>query len=253
MRVSAPKDGVARLFSVLCWVLALVGLTLTVTTADHPNGAQPHETALLLGVLAAYLVADSSQIHVNVRQHVLSVALSDLPLVVGLLLLDHRWLLAARLLSAVAVFVLQRRAISKSAFNLCLFTAEIGLASLLLDLLPITDAATPGQWVATYLMVLGVGSVVALVIGLAIRLLGTHLAGRDLVVLLVSVFALAAAAVTGYRCGIGLHRYRLPSAAFLLLVTLVIGVILDLDRPQRGLINVDQSAMLDLRAAIARP
>ena len=186
MRVSAPKDGVARLFTALCWVLALVGLTLTATTANHPNGAHQHETVLLLGILVAYLVADSSQIHVNVRQHVLSVALTDLPLVVGLLLLDHRWLLAARLLSAGAVFVLQRRAISKSAFNLCLFTAEIGLGSLLLDLLPITDAATPGQWVATYLMVLVVGSVVALVIGLAIRLLGTHLAARDLVVLLVS-------------------------------------------------------------------
>ena len=72
----------------------------------------------------------------------------------------------------------------------------------------------------------------------------------EIVVLLVSAFALAAAAVTGYRCGIGHHRYRLPSAAFLLLVTLVIGVILDLDRPQRGLITVDQGAMLDLRASM---
>ncbi len=186
MRVSAPQVGVARLFIVLCWALALLGLALTVTTAEPPDGAQEHRTVLLLGVLVAYLVADSSQIHVNVRQHVLSVALSDLPLVVGLLLLDHRWLLAARLLSAVSVFVLQRRAVSKSVFNLCLFAAEIGLGSMLVGLLPITDAATPGQWVATYLLVLTVASVVALVIGLAIRLLGTHLAARDLAVLLVS-------------------------------------------------------------------
>ncbi len=75
----------------------------------------------------------------------------------------------------------------------------------------------------------------------------------EIVVLMVSIFALAAAAVTGYRCGIGLHRYRLPNAAFLVLIVLVIGVIIDLDRPQRGLITVDQAPMLDLRAGIVRP
>ncbi|MEO7744692.1 MAG: sensor domain-containing phosphodiesterase [Actinomycetota bacterium] len=182
----AAVTGRALSFGVLCWALALVGLALTVTTAIPPNADQPHRIPLLLGVLVAYLVADSSQIHVNVRQHLLSVSLSDLPLVVGLLLLDHRWLLAMRLLSAVAVFVLQRRAVSKSAFNLCLFTMEIGLGSLLLAVLPITDATTPRQWAATYLLVLVVGSVVGLVIGLAITLLGTRLAARDLAVLLVS-------------------------------------------------------------------
>ena len=71
-----------------------------------------------------------------------------------------------------------------------------------------------------------------------------------IVILLVFAFAFAAAGVTGYRCGIGARRYRLPSAAFLLLVALVIGVIIDLDRPRRGFITVDQSPMLDLRASL---
>lgn len=74
-----------------------------------------------------------------------------------------------------------------------------------------------------------------------------------IVLLLVFSFALAAALVTGYRCGIGPRRYRLPSAAFLVLVALVIGVIIDLDHPQRGLITVDQRPLTDLRAAIGRP
>jgi hypothetical protein len=71
-----------------------------------------------------------------------------------------------------------------------------------------------------------------------------------IVILLVIAFAFAAAGVTGYRCGIGERRYRLPSAAFLLLVALVIGVIIDLDRPRRGFITVDQSPMTDLRASL---
>ena len=71
-----------------------------------------------------------------------------------------------------------------------------------------------------------------------------------IVMMMVIAFALATAAVTGYRCGIGARRYRLPSAAFLLLVAMVIGVIIDLDRPQRGFITVDQSAMFDLRAGM---
>ena len=189
MSVSAPQNGVARQtrrFDVLCWVLGLVGLGLTLTNPLSPVDPGPHALVLLLGVLAAYVVADSSQVHVDVRQHVLSVSLSDLPLVVGLLLLDHRWLLGVRLLSAVGVFVVQRRAVRKSVFNLCLFAAEIGLGGVLVDALAITDATTAPQWAATYLVVLLVGSAVALVIVLAIRALGTRLTRQDVAVMMVS-------------------------------------------------------------------
>ena len=70
------------------------------------------------------------------------------------------------------------------------------------------------------------------------------------VILLVFVFGIAAAGLTGYRCGVGLRRYRLPSTAFLVLVTLVITVIIDLDRPRRGIVNIDQRPLYDLQRSL---
>jgi hypothetical protein len=69
-------------------------------------------------------------------------------------------------------------------------------------------------------------------------------------IVLVIAFALGAALITGFRNGVGHRHARLPSAAFLVTVTAVIGVIIDLDRPQRGLISLDQRPLIELRASL---
>ena len=56
----------------------------------------------------------------------------------------------------------------------------------------------------------------------------------------------------GYACGATAQRNVLVTSVFAVLVTLVIYAILDLDRPRRGLIRVNQQAMSSLRESLQR-
>jgi hypothetical protein len=69
---------------------------------------------------------------------------------------------------------------------------------------------------------------------------------------LVLLFSITVAALVfiGYGSGLtGLRRF-LPNAVFALLIALVLTIILDLDRPRRGLIRVSQTSMIRLKAHI---
>jgi hypothetical protein len=52
----------------------------------------------------------------------------------------------------------------------------------------------------------------------------------------------------GFGCGLGNRRNLASTATVCLLVSLVVLVIMDLDRPRRGLITISQAPMLDLGA-----
>jgi hypothetical protein len=73
----------------------------------------------------------------------------------------------------------------------------------------------------------------------------------DSVLLLVFGLAAAAGAFIGYASEVNARRTRLPVYLFGLLVSVVIIVILDLDRPSSGFIKVSQQPMIDTAAAIA--
>ena len=98
----------------LSFVLAAIGVLLLVLASPVSTSTPRTQVLLILAVLTVYVLAESSQIHVEVRQHTLSVSVSDLPLVLGLFLLDPWWLLFARLVSAGFVFVAGRRSPTKS-------------------------------------------------------------------------------------------------------------------------------------------
>lgn len=68
--------------------------------------------------------------------------------------------------------------------------------------------------------------------------------------LLFAVFIIAGA-VLGFSGGLEGGRPLLATVAMSVLIVLVIFIIIDLDRPRRGLIEVNQDSMLDLGAAIA--
>jgi len=69
----------------------------------------------------------------------------------------------------------------------------------------------------------------------------------ETVVWLLGVAAVLTGGLSGYACGATAHRQVLATSVFAVLVTLVVWAILDLDRPQRGLIRVQQQAMHGLR------
>ncbi|MES2069939.1 MAG: hypothetical protein V4488_06295 [Pseudomonadota bacterium] len=72
------------------------------------------------------------------------------------------------------------------------------------------------------------------------------------VIWLLLVSALLTGALSGYACGAIGHRNLFATCTFALLVSLVIFSILDLDRPQRGLIRVNQHPLLSLQQSMAR-
>ncbi len=59
------------------------------------------------------------------------------------------------------------------------------------------------------------------------------------------------AGVLGYGAGLAAHRPPLASVLLVLLMVVVSYLIVDLDRPRRGLVQVSQQPMLSLRASMA--
>lgn len=56
----------------------------------------------------------------------------------------------------------------------------------------------------------------------------------------------------GYGNGLDGQKYRCSSTTTAVLIALVILLIVDLDRPRRGLIEVSQKSMIDLKQTLAR-
>lgn len=54
----------------------------------------------------------------------------------------------------------------------------------------------------------------------------------------------------GFGCGLGNHRNPVATTTVCLLISLAILVIMDLDRPRRGLITISQQPMLKLRTSV---
>jgi len=69
------------------------------------------------------------------------------------------------------------------------------------------------------------------------------------IVLLLSVSAVALG-IMAYGCGLSRQRRFAMNAVFVLLIAMVITVILDMDRPRRGLVRVSQDSMIRLKATI---
>lgn len=65
--------------------------------------------------------------------------------------------------------------------------------------------------------------------------------------LLFAAFTLTAILV-GYASGIARHRASFPTYILVFLIACLVFIIIDLDRPRRGLIEVSQQSLLDLRS-----
>ncbi|TXG78421.1 MAG: DUF4239 domain-containing protein [Rhodocyclaceae bacterium] len=75
----------------------------------------------------------------------------------------------------------------------------------------------------------------------------------ELVLLLLFATFLMAGAIVGYASGVAGHRAAFVTYIMIALIVVLVFVILDLDRPRRGLIQVSQKSLLDLQASIRAP
>jgi hypothetical protein len=69
----------------------------------------------------------------------------------------------------------------------------------------------------------------------------------ETVLMLLFIVFIASGGMMGYSGGLSARRIVAPVVLVSLLVTLIVFIIIDLDRPRRGLIQVDQSTLLELR------
>jgi hypothetical protein len=61
------------------------------------------------------------------------------------------------------------------------------------------------------------------------------------------IVGLLASALVGYAFGLGGQRQIFSTCVLALAITLVLGLIVDLDRPRSGFIRVSQQPMIDLQ------
>ena len=73
-----------------------------------------------------------------------------------------------------------------------------------------------------------------------------------IIFLLLYFVAIVTTALIGYGCGLGGRRNFVVTLTASILIAAVILVIIDLDRPRRGLIKVSQQRMIDLRNSLAK-
>jgi hypothetical protein len=72
----------------------------------------------------------------------------------------------------------------------------------------------------------------------------------EAVVDLIFIASILTFGLLGYTLGMTQHRSFIPTLLTLVLVVVIIGVIVDLDRPRRGLIRVSQESMIQLQQNI---
>lgn len=72
----------------------------------------------------------------------------------------------------------------------------------------------------------------------------------EIIIDLIYISAAITIGLLGYGIGISHHRRLLPTLITILLISMIILVIIDLDRPRRGLITVSQQNMIDLQELI---
>ncbi len=82
-----------------------------------------------------------------------------------------------------------------------------------------------------------------------LQALENHVPG--IIIILLFFIAVIATGLIGYGCGVGGRRNFFVTLATALLIAAVILVILDLDRPRRGLIKVSQQRLVELQDSLA--
>ncbi len=74
----------------------------------------------------------------------------------------------------------------------------------------------------------------------------------EVVLLLLFVVFVASGGILGYSSGLSGKRVVAPTMMVSFLISLIVFIIIDLDRPKRGFIQVDQSALVMLRDSLQR-
>lgn len=147
-------------------VLAATALYLLSTSV--PPGLPQRPSWLLL--LVAFSVSESTLVHFEFRRQTVSWAVSEIPLVVGLLAIGPWPTILTRAAVIAAVLAFQRYSIDKVVFNVAVAIMEGAAAGWALTQFGLTDVTQPGNWFGIIATLLVTGALGIMCIALAILL-----------------------------------------------------------------------------------
>jgi diguanylate cyclase (GGDEF)-like protein len=175
--VASSQTGVSRRMDMarfgplgLAAALVVLSVAVWVVAGLGQVPVEPHPRWSLAALFVAFLVAESTLLHLEFRKQAHSISLSEIPLVVGLFLVSPAELVVVRMLAVIAVLAWQRRSPLKSVFNVTLAAGEVVIAEAIFTAFGRGEVTHPLSWLAVLAAVLA-GSALALSsIQVAIRL-----------------------------------------------------------------------------------
>jgi EAL domain-containing protein (putative c-di-GMP-specific phosphodiesterase class I)/GGDEF domain-containing protein len=178
--------GVLFLLSAVLWIPILIA-NPTVPLADPP-------WYLPAALAVAFVLCELYPLRVEVRRETLMVSLSELPLVIGVLLLPPWMVGAVYLTSGLAVYLVRRDNWRNDLMNLALIAVETGAAVFVVSVLGGEGTDLAARYLPVVAGVLCGALISALAVGVAYRLMGS---GESLVTV-VTRSMLTAATIVGF-------------------------------------------------------
>ncbi|WP_457139924.1 putative bifunctional diguanylate cyclase/phosphodiesterase [Modestobacter sp. SYSU DS0511] len=154
------------------WTLAVLAGAVAVGSASATIPGEPTNppVILVLVLFGALLIAESVQLGIEFRRQTISLAPTEIALVVGLVEVGGAWTAVARVAALVVVLGVRRTPAAKVAFNAALAVIELSAALAVLHVLPPGDLGNPLTWLSLMLAVLAAHVVGMAGVGLAITL-----------------------------------------------------------------------------------
>jgi diguanylate cyclase (GGDEF)-like protein len=144
-RRTAGRESIALLFST-----SLLGLGLLLALQSSPFPVHAPLSIPWWALIPLYALAQRYPVDFEVRKEAHSVSLTQLPLTLGLVLVNPLLHLCARLLATVINTVLRRQPLAKAAFNLGIGALDVGVAVAAVGLVGHVHAFGPQLWLALF-------------------------------------------------------------------------------------------------------
>ena len=194
----------AQVFPVVASLMFVLAAALWVPVLRMSMGVVEPDYLLLgmLILLIAFLAGELFPLHIEVRRETLLVSGSELPMVLGLLLLPTWTVGVTHAAAGALVFLFRRDSWRNIAVNLSFIAAETGAAAFVV--LAITGSTRPTagaglEYLAVALGVLAGAMLSAVAVGLTYRLLGpAEPLGKVIVRSMISALAIVTFALVGY-------------------------------------------------------
>jgi diguanylate cyclase (GGDEF)-like protein len=109
---------------------------------------------LIAALAALFLLCESAPLNIEFRRQTYSLALAEIPIVLGLFLLPPLGLLVARMTAGSMLLFDGRRQRGKQIFNIGIFAVELGIAEIIFQSVRGPDVADPLAWLVALAAVL---------------------------------------------------------------------------------------------------